>query len=117
MSGECQKCNEHTLDCTCEKINHPSYYQGKKFEVIDIIEDFELGFNLGNAVKYILRAEKKGGFEENLSKAIWYLQREISRMNDKSFDAPIMQCERCVCFKNEDIDPRLLDEAIRNGKM
>lgn len=134
MSGECDKCGEHALECKCmrkptakiktahnknvrivkktadikdesppsedsrslylkmtsginpellvpnpnEKVNHPSHYQGHKFEVIDIIEDFDLGFNLGNAIKYILRAGKKELFIEDIKKAIWYLQRELN---------------------------------------
>lgn len=53
--------------------------QSSKFEVIEVIEEFGLGFNLGNTVKYILRAGKK--FEdktlEDLKKARWYLDREI----------------------------------------
>ena len=57
-------------------VNHPPHYQGKKFESIDIIEDFELGFHLGNAIKYILRASKKGNKIQDLKKAIWYLERE-----------------------------------------
>jgi hypothetical protein len=79
MNGECNNCKDHTLDCLCllETINHPSHYQGQRFEVIDIIEDFKLCFNLGNAIKYILRAGKKGLFTEDLKKSIWYLQREI----------------------------------------
>lgn len=44
---------------------------------IDVIEAFELGFHLGNAIKYILRAGKKGEREQDLQKAIWYLKREI----------------------------------------
>lgn len=64
---------------TGDKINHPSHYKGNKLEVIDIIEDFGLGFNLGNAIKYILRAGKKSHeeFKIDLSKAIWYINREI----------------------------------------
>lgn len=54
------------------------YYQGKKFECIDIIEDYDLGFCLGNALKYILRAGKKDDRDEDIRKAIWYLQREIA---------------------------------------
>lgn len=64
-----------------EKVDHPSHYQGKKFEVIDIIEDFELGFNLGNAIKYILRSGKKNLSIEDLKKSVWYLQREISNLS------------------------------------
>ena len=62
-----------------DPINHPSHYQGKKFEVIDIIEDFDLNFTLGNAIKYILRSGKKNGHLEDLKKAMWYLEREVSR--------------------------------------
>jgi hypothetical protein len=60
-----------------EMVNHPDHYQGNKFEVIDIIEDYDLGFSLGNAVKYILRADKKDNKKQDLKKAIWYIQREI----------------------------------------
>ena len=62
-----------------EMVNHPDHYQGNKFEVIDIIEDYKLGFSLGNAIKYILRADKKGARKQDLKKAIWYIQREIDR--------------------------------------
>jgi hypothetical protein len=62
-----------------EMVNHPDHYQGNKFEVIDVIEDYELGFHLGNAVKYILRAGKKDARKQDLKKAIWYIQREIDR--------------------------------------
>lgn len=79
LSRECKKCNEYFLDCKCDKVNHPSHYQGKKFEVIDIIDDFNLNFNLGNAIKYILRSGKKEDKKKDLEKAIWYLQREIER--------------------------------------
>ena len=65
-----------------DNINHPPHYKGGKFEVIDIIEDFTLGFNLGNAIKYVLRADKKGRREEDLKKAIWYLEREIKGIKD-----------------------------------
>ena len=64
-------------------VDHPSYYQGK-IEVIDFIEDKGLGFNLGNCVKYISRAGKKNPDKriEDLKKARWYLDREISRIEE-----------------------------------
>lgn len=62
-----------------EMVNHPDHYQGNKMEVIDIIEDYELGFNLGNTIKYVLRADKKGNKKQDLEKAIWYLERELSK--------------------------------------
>ncbi len=61
-----------------EKINHPAHYGGDTtYEAIKVIEAWELGFCLGNTVKYISRAGKKGGRLEDLRKAAWYLQREI----------------------------------------
>jgi hypothetical protein len=60
-----------------DNINHPAHYTDGKIEVIDYIEDKKLNFNLGNAVKYISRAGKKGNKIEDLKKAIWYLYREI----------------------------------------
>jgi hypothetical protein len=62
-------------------VNSPSHYQGNKFEVIDIIDDFGLSFNTGNAIKYILRADKKGNQKQDLLKAIWYLEHEINKLN------------------------------------
>jgi Protein of unknwon function (DUF3310) len=67
-----------------EKVNHPSHYQGKGIECIDVIEAFKLSFNLGNTIKYVLRAGKKGDLVEDLEKAKWYLQREINRKKDES---------------------------------
>lgn len=65
-----------------DSVNHPSYYNTGKYEVIDVIEDWQLGFCLGNAVKYIARAGKKDPKKtvEDLLKAAWYLDREIKRI-------------------------------------
>ena len=66
---------------TKEMVNHPSHYKGNKFEVIDIIEDYKLNFNLGNALKYLLRAGHKDDYVQDLKKAIWYLNREIETLS------------------------------------
>jgi hypothetical protein len=62
-------------------VNSPSHYQGEKMEVIDIIDDFNLNFNTGNAIKYILRANKKGNRKQDLLKAMWYLEHELYKLN------------------------------------
>jgi len=68
-------------------VDHPTYYQGKKYEAIDIIEDYNLDFHLGNAIKYILRAGKKDDKLKDLNKAIWYLQRVCQNLDkEKSFN-------------------------------
>ena len=65
-----------------ETINHPKHYGGEDnpYEAIKVIEAWELGFNLGNVVKYIARAGKKGDAKQDLEKAVWYLNREIGRI-------------------------------------
>lgn len=66
-----------------EAVSHPSHYQGK-YETIDVIEaqGWGAGFNKGNALKYILRAGRKDASKEieDLEKARWYIDREISRL-------------------------------------
>lgn len=62
-----------------DNVNHPKHYIGKNgIESIDVIEAFDLGFNMGNAIKYILRSGKKGDRIEDIRKAIWYLNREVN---------------------------------------
>ncbi len=63
-----------------EAINHPAHYGGDTtYETIKVIEAWGLNFHLGNAIKYISRAGKKGASVEDLEKAAWYLAREIER--------------------------------------
>jgi hypothetical protein len=62
-------------------VDHPRHYNVGKIEAITVIEDWNLGFNLGNTVKYIARADHKGNAVEDLKKALWYLQRELARRN------------------------------------
>ena len=74
-----------------DMINHPQHYTLGKIEVIDFIEDKGLNFNLGNVVKYVARAghKKSSGKSmdakalEDLKKAQWYLNREISSRQAK----------------------------------
>jgi hypothetical protein len=67
-----------------EMVNHPSHYGGESnpYEVIKVIEVWNLDFHLGNTVKYISRAGKKGTDKElqDLKKALWYLERKIQNL-------------------------------------
>lgn len=63
-----------------DSVNHPAHYNQGKIEVIDFIEDKHLNFHRGNAVKYIARAGFKDNEIEDLKKAVWYLEREIGRL-------------------------------------
>ena len=65
-----------------DAVDPPVHYaDGRRYEPIDVIEDWDLGFHLGNAVKYIARCGRKEGEDpsECLRKAVWYLEREIAR--------------------------------------
>jgi len=63
-------------------IEHPKHYNMGKVEAIDVIEDWNLGFCLGNTVKYIARAGHKDPSAkiEDLKKARWYLDRYIQTL-------------------------------------
>ena len=65
-----------------DTVNHPPHYGGGEnpYEAIKVIEAWGLGFCLGNVVKYLARAGKKGALLEDLKKARWYLDREITRL-------------------------------------
>ena len=65
-------------------VNSPKHYTHGKYEVIDVIEDWDLNFRLANAVKYIARHKHKGKPLEDLEKALWYLQREVDRWKSPS---------------------------------
>jgi hypothetical protein len=58
-------------------VNAPPHYTAGGIETIDFIEAKKLNYNLGNAVKYISRADHKGNRIQDLQKAKWYIEREI----------------------------------------
>ena len=97
-----------------DKINHPHHYAaGRKYEPIDVIEDWNLGFNLGNAVKYLSRAGRKESALEDLKKAAWYIDREIKRNEPP---APSLQYEELVMALAAEADewefPHGLDDVV-----
>ena len=61
-----------------DPVNHPPHYKTGGVETIDFIEAKDLNYRLGNVVKYVSRAGKKGDPIQDLEKAAWYLQREIT---------------------------------------
>lgn len=67
-----------------EQIDHPAHYGGAEnpYEAIKVIRAWGLGFELGNAVKYVARAGRKPGVDAvtDLLKARWYLDAEIARL-------------------------------------
>lgn len=67
-----------------EAVNHPNHYAaGRKYEPIEVINDWGLGFDLGNAVKYISRAGRKGDEVEDLEKALFYIRHYIAMISEE----------------------------------
>jgi hypothetical protein len=64
---------------TADPVNHPTHYTSHPsgIECIQVTE--HMGFNLGNALKYIWRCDLKKDATEDLKKAIWYIEREIQK--------------------------------------
>lgn len=77
-----------------DSVEHPKHYTDGNIEVIDYIEDKNLGFCLGNVIKYVTRAGKKKSADktekekeiEDLNKARWYLNRRIKELEENLCD-------------------------------
>jgi len=67
-----------------DPVNHPPHYNAHPsgVEAITVCEHFN--FNIGNAVKYLWRAGLKGALIDDLKKARWYIDREISRLTESA---------------------------------
>ena len=97
MSGTCDECGSVIpVGGTChgqtrvrppspnDPVNHPKHYTSHPSGVECITVTEHMGFNLGNAMKYIWRADLKDDAMQDLEKAKWYLEREIARRNRAS---------------------------------
>lgn len=64
-----------------DSVNHPTHYTSHPsgIECIQVTE--HMSFCIGNAVKYLWRADLKEATEQDLRKAIWYIEREIALRN------------------------------------
>lgn len=71
-----------------DPIDRPSHYaEGRAYEPIDVIADWNLNYHLGNTLKYVSRAGRKQNQLEDLKKARWYLSREIETLEAVPFAA------------------------------
>lgn len=70
------------MDNEKDLINSPEHYRQGSIECIDVIEDWDLNFHLGNVIKYICRSGFKDKRIDDLLKARWYLDREIKRISE-----------------------------------
>jgi hypothetical protein len=79
-----------------DSIDHPAHYTFSAIEPIDVIEAWQLGFHLGNVLKYLARAGRKGSRIDDLKKARWYLDREIKRLEQDEADEDL-EPGKAVC--------------------
>ena len=99
-----------------DPVNHPKHYTQYDHEVIELTE--QLGFCLGNACKYILRAPYKGSMLEDLKKAEWYLNRLLDCAGERQYAPWDMELIALAkTYKNPAIDtlflyPKLCSAAI-----
>jgi hypothetical protein len=62
-----------------DAVNHPAHYTSHPSGIECIHVTQHMNFCLGNAIKYIWRADEKGNAIEDLEKAKWYIEQEIRR--------------------------------------
>ena len=70
-----------------DEVNHPQHYTSHPSGVECIAITQHMGFNLGNAMKYIWRADEKGKAIQDLEKAKWYIENEIALRKKKLEDS------------------------------
>ena len=90
----------------------PSYYKRGTAPVWDFIRDQGLNFHLGNAIKYICRAGYKGSREEDLEKAIVYLQNELTHAKRQNLSG---QSQNEVVIRGSGIPGGLSDIELESG--
>lgn len=64
-------------------VDHPRHYSAGKYEVIDVIDDWNLDFYEGNVIKYIARSKREGKRVQDLEEALWYLNRYVEILRAK----------------------------------
>jgi hypothetical protein len=101
---------------TTRAVDHPAHYTAGGVEVIDAIEAWQLGFHLGNTVKYVARAGKKDPAKtlEDLKKARWYLNREIERLNQAEVEHGLVPAPRASI--GSDSAPKAAEHGRRESE-
>ena len=98
-----------------DPVHNPPHYKSGGIEVIDVIEAFQLGFHLGNVVKYVLRAGRKGDALEDLEKAAWYLDREIDKLEEQAeadgVDDDMTHAKSVACAETPNVGDKVKIEA------
>lgn len=83
----------NSIPLSFDEINNPAHYtKDRTIQVIEVIEQYSVCYHLGNIIKYLSRAGRKGEFTNDILKAKWYLKRELSqRTGPYSCHNPLLQ--------------------------
>lgn len=79
---------ERQSETVSDPVNHPAHYRAHPSGIETIVVCEHMSFNVGNAIKYLLRHEHKGNPLEDLAKARWYCDREITRLSARPRQDP-----------------------------
>lgn len=84
-----------------DNVNHPAHYEANgPFECIELTEQYD--FCIGNTIKYVWRHMDKGHPVEDLSKALWYIQREIDTTDSEYAPAPMGAARKLFTLSDMD---------------
>ena len=98
-------------------ITRPSHYcEGRLFEPIEVINDWQLDFDLGNVVKYIARAGRKNSKLEDLEKASFYLNHAIAKLNKNKKIKVINPKEEMVTIMYDTYNCGIPSRKIKNDR-
>jgi hypothetical protein len=99
-----------------DAVNRPSHYaEGRQYEPIAVIEDWELGYHLGNALKYISRAGRKDNITQDLRKAVWYIERHIEVLEEETVEPePVRRKAGFVDIYQEILNMKVADANTFN---
>lgn len=75
------RCPDGFVRPTYDPVNRPAHYTSHPSGIETIRLTEHMGFCLGNVIKYVMRAPYKGSQLEDLKKAIWYIEREIAKLD------------------------------------
>lgn len=97
-----------------DMVNHPPHYNFGLHETIDVIEAWDLPYHLGNVVKYVSRAKRKGKELEDLKKAAWYLDRYITMLEKDGLTSEQLRDSITFLGNLEDKRNSLLNEITEH---